>query len=816
MSAVASAVVLGGLVSVPASAAGTTSTWTGDVSSSMNTAANWSPAQVPVAGDALVFPAGSARTTVVNDLPTGTSFESIRVGGAGYSVSGNAIELTGGLTADYTSGTSAVATPISNPGAITVGGSGVLALNAALSGTSGITKTGSGTVVLGVANTYAGVTSVNQGTLAIANSSALGSTTAGNVTDVAAGATLEVRGTINTSELVRIAGQGAGGVGALYNGTGNNVVQSVTMAADATVGTAANTFMLIPTTLGQAGGPFALTKAGAGVLDVLATASYTGGTVVAAGTLATEGTVNGSVDVLAGGTVSGAGGNLGDVVSTGGTVTSGFSTSPFTSDVRSLDLDADSTFYAQLNGTAAGNGSSGHSRVIVADAVDLDDARLTTTVNGYTPAVGDVLTILTTTGGVTGSFAGLPEGARVTAPGGAGRTFRISYVGGDGNDVTLTSVADAAATSTALSTSSPSSEGAATTLTATVTPAGATGTVTFKDGSTTLGTASVSNGTATLTTAALSLGSHSLTATYDGATEFATSTSASVTHVVADTTAPQTTLTGGPAQGSVSTTDNATFDLSSDDTGAEFECSLDGAAPSVCASPFTITDLADGAHTLTVAARDSAGNVDATPATRTWRVDTTVPAPPTPPVVPAPSATAVSGVTKAGKVYTTTSRAGVVVAGRGTPGAVITVRDGSKAVATTTVATNGRWSVRTSTLGTGTHRLTATQTVGARSSAPAAVGAVTVERVKVTLTKAVSPTAAKRPTVRGRGNPGATITVRTTEGKKLGTTTVKNNGTWRLRSTKLDRGTYTIRATQKIARTTTVSKKITFRTTARR
>jgi hypothetical protein len=42
-----------------------------------------------------------------------------------------------------------------------------------------------------------------------------------------------------------------------------------------------------------------------------------------------------------------------------------------------------------------------------------------------------------------------------------------------------------------------------------------------------------------------------------------------------------------------------------------------------CASPKSYTDLSEGSHALKVRATDTAGNSDATPASRTWTVDTT-------------------------------------------------------------------------------------------------------------------------------------------------------------------------------------------------
>jgi hypothetical protein len=89
-----------------------------------------------------------------------------------------------------------------------------------------------------------------------------------------------------------------------------------------------------------------------------------------------------------------------------------------------------------------------------------------------------------------------------------------------------------------------------------------------------------------------------------------------------DTTAPDTTITGGPS----GTTSDATptFEFTSE-PGASFQCRLDGAAFSSCSSPTTVSPLADGAHTFEVRATDSAGNPDPTPATRTFTVDTSGP-----------------------------------------------------------------------------------------------------------------------------------------------------------------------------------------------
>jgi len=100
--------------------------------------------------------------------------------------------------------------------------------------------------------------------------------------------------------------------------------------------------------------------------------------------------------------------------------------------------------------------------------------------------------------------------------------------------------------------------------------------------------------------------------------------SASVSWVV-DLTAPVDVLLTGPVSPLASSTASFTFTA----TGATaYGCSLDAAASVACTSPYQLTGLADGPHSLTVSASDGAGNA-AQPAVALWTVDTTAPAAPT-------------------------------------------------------------------------------------------------------------------------------------------------------------------------------------------
>ena len=168
------------------------------------------------------------------------------------------------------------------------------------------------------------------------------------------------------------------------------------------------------------------------------------------------------------------------------------------------------------------------------------------------PAVGTSGTIICPTG--------------VVGPTPAGHVFTWQYVLNSTNDSATTRVLTAnwtastnasatatigvgAPTSTTLTSSpNPSTFGQAVTFAATVTGSGGTpsGTVTFKEGATTLGTGTLSgSGVATLTIPMLSVGSHSITAAYGGDSNFFGSTSSALNQIV-NTGLTSTTLSSSP------------------------------------------------------------------------------------------------------------------------------------------------------------------------------------------------------------------------------------------------------------------------------
>jgi RHS repeat-associated protein len=81
---------------------------------------------------------------------------------------------------------------------------------------------------------------------------------------------------------------------------------------------------------------------------------------------------------------------------------------------------------------------------------------------------------------------------------------------------------------------------------------------------------------------------------------------------------PDTTITSGPS-GKIPT-ENVSFAFTSTESESSFECSLDGAAYSVCSTPKEYHSLAVGSHTFKVRAVDAVGNPDPTPAERSFQV----------------------------------------------------------------------------------------------------------------------------------------------------------------------------------------------------
>ena len=222
---------------------------------------NWAGDVAPVEGNDLLFT--GTGTVTNNNFAAGTRFNTIVINGSGFTLGGNAVRLSGGLTTNHVSGTNTVDVDLTlvnaqtimnaNPGAtllitgdirtgalvgttnifgtsaLTVDGYGTTTVSGVIDGQGSLYKIGAGTLTLSAANTYEGFTDVRQGVLVAAHNNALGNVTTGNV-QIQAGASLHLTGgvTIANALAIREGGIGFGegadpsSLGALRSISGNN------------------------------------------------------------------------------------------------------------------------------------------------------------------------------------------------------------------------------------------------------------------------------------------------------------------------------------------------------------------------------------------------------------------------------------------------------------------------------------------------------------------------------------------------------------------------------------------------------------------
>ncbi len=199
-----------------------------------------------------------------------TSFDGINDLGAGNAIgfNGGTLLYNAGNTTDITSRT--VTTTSAGGAVIDIGANNVTFNNSAISGSGSLTKQGSGALLLNVANTYTGATTISAGSVKLGVAAAIPAASALTIN----GSTLDINGLDVT--LSNLAGSATG-----------NVINSVSGNKIVTVNSTGNTtFSGVIAGNGVGGGTIALTKIGSSTLTLAGANTYSGGTTISAGTLA--------------------------------------------------------------------------------------------------------------------------------------------------------------------------------------------------------------------------------------------------------------------------------------------------------------------------------------------------------------------------------------------------------------------------------------------------------------------------------------------------------------------------------------------------
>ena len=339
-----------------------------------------------------------------------------------------------------------------------------LTINAVVSdgsAASGFLKNGSGALnfLSPTGNTYTGTTTVDKGLVtmnATNNAIVPGPLVIGNAADSANSAIVREQNnddiastssvTINASGALDLSNH-SDFIGAL-SGSGSITLGNGTLTAGS--GNLSSKYDgLISGTNGN------ISKQGTGTLTLTNNNAYTGSTSVAGGTLIVNGSQPASAVTVTNGATLGGTGAVGAATVTASNLSPGVAGAG-TLSTGTLNVDAASTLLFDLNSAIAG----GFDSLNVSGTVSLGSCALKLSIGSqFGAAIGTKLLLIANDGNdaISGTFAGLPEGAIVTA---GNDMFTISYLGGTGNDVELTALNSAPfISSSAMATPSPAGVG---------------------------------------------------------------------------------------------------------------------------------------------------------------------------------------------------------------------------------------------------------------------------------------------------------------------------------------------------------------------
>jgi fibronectin-binding autotransporter adhesin len=273
----------------------------------------------------------------------------------GTTISAGTLQLGNGGT------TGSVVGDVIDNGVFALDHSNASSFGGVISGSGSLRKLGAGSLTLTAANSYAGGTMLDSGTLVLGSASAIG----GGTLDMAAGTSLDF-----TSSFT--------------------LPNAITLAGDPTINVGAG----LTTTL--SGG----ISDGTGTLALTGTDTYTGGTEVAAGTLDVEGSLVSSVSVDNGATLVGNGSMGGMTVASGGTV------SPGTSGIGTLTVNGNVDFAAGSSYQVDATDTGSSDLIMASGTATLGGGSVIAVAAGSNWQASTRYTILGADAGVSGEFGG--------------------------------------------------------------------------------------------------------------------------------------------------------------------------------------------------------------------------------------------------------------------------------------------------------------------------------------------------------------------------------------------------------------------------
>ncbi len=418
----------------------------GGADDNWTTAANWEGDVAPSVGADLFFTPGAARRASVNDFAPNTVFGGIYLSGSNYSLSGNTIDLAGGIESTATGNslnfgirqTSTHRISQLVEGTLTIRGSidlngfdltasakGVLQFDGSIKGAGGLVT--SGEIVLNSVNSYSGLTTVSSGTLRVGNGSALGSAASGTL--ILGGASLQLENDITVADeplsgqLLTLISQGNNAWNGLINVPGWLYLRSLgRLQINGRIETIHLVTLENPIVEGSVilNGSV-ISSQYLGLSDntlVELNGSLTVGEMSVSGDLSGTGVINGIVNNHRGRIDPGTGEGPGILG---------------TNDIR---FGENSSLTVQINGTTPG---AQYDQLRVSGSVNLDVPELNIELGDTPVLAGSSYTILDNDGtdSIQGIFNGLGERSVIHM---GSRVFRISYRGGDGNDIVLSVV----------------------------------------------------------------------------------------------------------------------------------------------------------------------------------------------------------------------------------------------------------------------------------------------------------------------------------------------------------------------------------------